>query len=302
MSVLHTAFKLATLPYGAVFREQRPGLVILVYHRIGGGTSSDIDLPTAEFAGQMAYLLRHYTLVSVDDVTTMSVSQELNGHADIVAVTFDDGYQDFYEHAFPVLLEHRIPATVYVTTAYIEAQRPFDFGELARASRRPQPLTWGQLREMVQSGLITVGAHTHTHPDLTRMPAAAVRQEAERCHRLIADRLGTAPRHFAYPWGRVTPAVRRVVGEYFKTAVRGGCGKNPFGTLDLLALWRRPIQQADVAWLFRLKLKSYLDAEERFRTIAAFASRLGRRRREAARAHADAGLTDRPRARSSVEG
>ncbi len=274
MSLLHTAFKLATIPYGVMFRERRPGLVILGYHRIGGGTSSDIDLPVAEFAAQMAYLRRHYRLVSLDDATSMSVSQELNGHADLVAVTFDDGYRDFYEHAFPVLQEHRIPATVYVATAYVEAQRPFDFGVLGRARRRPEPMSWSQLRELAQSDLITIGAHTHHHLDLTLLPPAEVRQEVERCHGLIADRLGEAPRHFAYPWGRLTPVVRRQVGEQFKTAARGGCGKNPFGALDLLGLWRRPIQQADVAWLFRLKLRSYLDGEEHFRAIA---ERFGRR-------------------------
>ncbi len=268
MNVLHSLVKLAAIPYGVFFRERRPGLIILGYHRVGGGTRSDIDVPTAEFTKQMSYLRKHYTVVSMDAVVNRSVREDLSTRSDVVVVTFDDGYREVYDAAFPVLQEYRIPATVYLATRYIEAQEPLDFGSLARASCRPRPLTWVQVREMVESGLITAGAHTHGHADLSHLPAGLVRNELERSRELIADRVGSNPQHFAYPWGRLTPSVRRTVGEYFRTAVRGGCGKNPFGTFDPLALWRRPIQQSDASWLFRLKLKSYLDGEEHMRTLA----------------------------------
>jgi peptidoglycan/xylan/chitin deacetylase (PgdA/CDA1 family) len=261
--------KLVAIPYGVLFRERRPGLVILGYHRVGAGTSSDIDLPTAEFTRQIAYLREHCRLVSLDAVTDGSVRSAAGSGSDMVAVTFDDGSREIYEQAFPVLLRYRIPATIYLTTRYIEHQQRFDFGGYAHMASRPKPLTWAQVREMADSGLVSVGAHTHTHPDLTRLSMGAVRDEVERSHRLIADRVGRAPRHFAYPWGSFTPEIRQIVGEHFRTAVRGGCGKNPFGAVDLLALWRRPIQQADRAWLFRLKLNSYLDGEELARTLAA---------------------------------
>ena len=268
MNLLLSLVKLAAIPYGVFFRERRPGLIILGYHRVGGGTGSDIDLPIAEFARQMAYLRKHYTLVPMDAIISRSVREDLSTQVDAVAVTFDDGFREIYDLAFPVLQEYQIPATIYLATRYIEAQEPFDFGTFGQSGHRPYPLTWVQVREMVESGLITAGAHTHGHADLTRLPAGLVRDELERCRQLIADRVGSVPRHFAYPWGRLTPPVRLTVGEYFRTAVRGGCGKNPFGTFDSLALWRRPIQQSDASWLFRLKLESYLDGEEYFRSLA----------------------------------
>jgi peptidoglycan/xylan/chitin deacetylase (PgdA/CDA1 family) len=275
VNVLHSLLKVATIPYGVFFRERRPGLIILGYHRIGGRTGSDIDLPAAEFTWQMTYLRKHYTLVSMDAIVNRSVREDLSTRADVVAVTFDDGFREIYDVAFPVLREHGIPATVYLATRYVDKQEPFDFGGYARPGVRPQPLSWAQMREMIDTGLITAGAHTHGHPDLTRLPAGRVREELGRSRQLIADRLGVTPQHFAYPWGKVTPSVRRIVGEYFRTAVRGGCGKNPFGTCDPLALWRRPIQQSDASWLFRLKLKSYLDGEEYVRTLAARLRRPG---------------------------
>lgn len=268
MDLLTGLMKMASLPYGVCFRERRPGLVILVYHRVGGGTASDIDVPVDEFARQMAYLRAHYAVASMADILERPVREDLSRRADFVVVTFDDGHRETYEHAFPVLLQHRIPATVYLATRFVETQQAFDFGEYAHM-RGVEPLTWAQAREMADSGLVSFGAHTHNHLDLTRVPSDAARAEVERSHQVIADRIGTPPAHFAYPWGRVNPSVRQIVGERFRTAVRGGCRKNPFGTFDLLTLWRRPIQQWDAGWLFRLKLDSYLDGEEYFRSVAA---------------------------------
>jgi len=260
--------KASILPYGVLFRERRVGVIILIYHRVHGGTSSEIDLPRHVFARQMAYLRAHYPVISLDALThgTWTTGRH---DSDVVAVTFDDGCRDIYEHAFPILLEHSIPATIYLATHYIESQEPFDFGGYARQRQRPRPLTWWQLRTMIASGLITVGAHTHSHVDLTRLSLAAAREEVDRSRRFIEYRLGVRPRHFAYPWGRVNPTVKSIVGEQFATAVRGGCGKNPFDAVDFLSLWRQPIQQSDGVTLFRLKVRSYLDGEEYLRGLAA---------------------------------
>jgi peptidoglycan/xylan/chitin deacetylase (PgdA/CDA1 family) len=267
-------FKLAALPYGVLMRERRPGLVILIYHRVGGGTSSDIDLPARVFEAQMAHVRERYTPVSLDAVLDGSAPAPAPGR-DLVAVTFDDGFRELHHHVMPVLERHRIPATVYVATRYIEEQRPFDFGAFARTGDRPMPLTWAQLREMAGSGLVGVGGHTHNHVNVTQTDAATAREEVRRCRSLIEERLGTTPRHFAYPWGAVNAQARTIVGEWFATATRGGSAKNLLGAMDPLALWRRPIQQNDGLWLFKLKLASYLDGEEMFRTVAARVLRRG---------------------------
>jgi len=166
--------KLGVLPYGLFFRERRPGLVILIYHRVGGGTDSDIDLPARLFARQMAHLSAHHTIVAMDDVAS-GMTPPAGRPTDLMAVTFDDGYQDIYEHAYPVLRRYAIPATIYLATQYIETRRPFDFGGYAHNPRPPWPLTWVQIREMASSGLVTVGAHT---PQPCRPAAAAAARRA----------------------------------------------------------------------------------------------------------------------------
>lgn len=260
--------KLAVLPHGAIWRERRPGVVILGYHRIGGGTASDIDLPALVFARQMAYLREHYDVIGMDELLEERFRKDAASTRDLVAVTFDDGYRETYIHAFPVLQQFQIPATVYVATDYVDRQRELDFGEAPRHGSKARPLTWAMLREMADTGLITIGAHTHRHADLTRLSPTEVREEVARSRQTIEDRLGMKPRHFAYPWGVLTPDVRAMAGRFFDTAVRGGCGKNVFGAFDLLALWRRPLQRSDGMAFFRLKVHSYLDGEEYFRTLA----------------------------------
>jgi peptidoglycan/xylan/chitin deacetylase (PgdA/CDA1 family) len=187
---------------------------------------------------------------------------------DRVAVTFDDGYLETYTNAFPILQRYGIPATVYLATRYIEAGIPFDFGGTRAVVPAPRPLCWPHVRAMVESGLVTVGSHTHSHVNLSRVSLDVARGELALSSRVIGDRLGTRPVHFAYPWGIVTAELKSVVGEYFKTAVAGGTGKNLPGAVDLLALKRIPIQRSDGLGLFRLKLKSFLDGEEFFRTLA----------------------------------
>ena len=79
-------------------------------------------------------------------------------------LTFDDGFEDVYHNAFPLMKERGLPFTLYLTTNPIETGEPLD-------PRYPEakPLTWDQINEMAGTGLVTIGAHTHTHPDLQNL-------------------------------------------------------------------------------------------------------------------------------------
>lgn len=129
-------------------------------------------------------------------------------------VTFDDGYQSVYDHAFPVLQRYGFSATVFLTTGETtprtEAIRlPSLYGRFM--------LSWGEIKEMHRWG-IQFGAHTLTHPDLTRSPHE--RAEAEICgsQQIIEDSLGGPVSCFAYPYGRYDSNTREIVREHFTCA------------------------------------------------------------------------------------
>jgi CelD/BcsL family acetyltransferase involved in cellulose biosynthesis/peptidoglycan/xylan/chitin deacetylase (PgdA/CDA1 family) len=96
------------------------GGIILRFHRVNDDHDPFFPaLPVSQLATQMKYLAQHFSFVSLDTIA----KGELRGETGRcrVAVTFDDGYRDNFVHAYPILSELRIPATVFLTTSYIES-------------------------------------------------------------------------------------------------------------------------------------------------------------------------------------
>jgi peptidoglycan/xylan/chitin deacetylase (PgdA/CDA1 family) len=255
--VARSLIRWGLLPYYALRRDQRPGVVVLLYHRVGGGAHSEIDMAVEVFERQMRYLRRHCLVVSLDEVVRMSTTQAgRRASRDVVAVTFDDGYAETFDLVYPILRRYNVPATVYVPAMYVEAQRPFDFGAYKKMdqARRPKPLTWDQAAEMTRSGLVTIGGHTYSHADLSRASFKEARRELQEADRLLEMRLGSRPRHFAYPWGRWSAETHALVATRYQTVSLGGPGKNPYADLDASRLWRYPVIRTDGFWLFRTRL------------------------------------------------
>jgi peptidoglycan/xylan/chitin deacetylase (PgdA/CDA1 family) len=178
-----------------------------------------------------------------------------------VVVTFDDGTVDFVDDALPVLVEYRVPAVVYVATAFVDEGRPFPHGG--------RPVTWSALRDAVATGLVTVGSHTHTHALLDRSPAAVVADELDRSIALIADNLGAHPAHFAYP--KALPArgaAAAAVAGRFRSAAVAGTRANRFGATDAHLLARSPVQRSDGMRWFEHKVAGGMALEDGMRRAA----------------------------------
>lgn len=246
--------KWARLPLRLLSVDRRPGVVILTYHRVGGGTPLEIDLPAPLFARQLQYLRRRYRIISLDALPELS--DAASSRQDLLVLTFDDGYAEMQSVVLPLLQRYGVPATVYLPTAYLEEQRPFDWGnyQAEPEHRRPRPLTWAQVRDLQASGLVTIGAHTHTHLDLSAATAQAVQQEVALADKVLMRRLGLRPRHFAFPFGRSSAAARRIIDSRYETAAVVGWAKNPRDALDPRRLWRIPVSRSDGYWLFRFRL------------------------------------------------
>jgi len=246
-----TAVKLAAAGVDTV-RRPGDGYVVLLYHRVGGGTGSAVDLPLDLFTQQMAEVAAR--------VTTLDAALDAGGGNDVV-VSFDDGTADFVEHALPILEAHRIPAVVYVATDFVDRAQPFPWGA--------SPLSWAALSDAVATGLVTVGSHTHTHALLDRVDAGTAAAELDRSIELIGERLGITVEHFAYP--KALPASGTVEDEVrrrFRSAAVAGTTRNEFGRTDPYRLHRSPVQVADGMRWFRRKAEGGLGFEDQLRRLA----------------------------------
>ena len=129
-----------------------------------------------------------------------------------------------------------------------------------------RPLSWAEAGEAVDSGLVTIGSHTHGHALLDRLDAAAVAAELDRSRDLIGERLGVAAEHFAYPKAVLAaPGVEPLVRARFRSAALGGNRANPYGTTDPHRLARSPIQRRDGMRFFIRKAQGGMALEEQAR-------------------------------------
>lgn len=95
---------------------------IFKYHRVNDDRDPFFDsLPVSRFRAQMEYLARHFHLISLDQLADGALAPR--GPQCCVAITFDDGYRDNFVHAFPILRQMGIPATIFLTTGHIESGR-----------------------------------------------------------------------------------------------------------------------------------------------------------------------------------
>jgi len=238
-------------------RRQTPGLVVLIYHRVGRRTPIEVDLPVSLFTEQVALLASECGVVTLTEGLA-HLADPNAARRPMVAVTFDDGTADFAEEAVPVLVEHGIPVTLYVATHFLEHQIPFpDDGK---------PITWAALRDVVDTGLVEIGSHTDSHALLDRLPGAQIDGELDRSIDLIGERLGVRPAHFAYPKAMMgSAAAALAVRARFDSAAIAGTRVNRYGATDPYRLARSPIQVSDGMRWFRHKLAGGMALEDTIR-------------------------------------
>jgi peptidoglycan/xylan/chitin deacetylase (PgdA/CDA1 family) len=202
-----------------VKRDHYQTIPILCYHRVGNATNR-MTVSTAAFAEQLEWLAKNdYRVLRLQDVAAFLEGKQALPPRSVV-LTFDDGYESYYRHAYPLLKKHAFPATVFLYTDFVGAG---------------DALTWPQMQEMTASGLIDIQAHSKTHANLINR----FRDEGEAAYRKRLDTEARAPREqierrlklpvkdFAYPYGDANEAV---LDALVRNGYRLGVTVNPGGT------------------------------------------------------------------------
>jgi peptidoglycan/xylan/chitin deacetylase (PgdA/CDA1 family) len=191
--------RLATLYVANPIRRRisgrKPAIPILMYHSIADEDETGVRpyyrtaTSPAVFAMHMQYLHNHgYRTLNLSEAVSV-----LQGEAarKCAVITFDDGYGDFYRHAFPVLDRYGFTATVFLPTAYI--------GATPKQFKGKYCLTWTEIRELRKHN-VCFGSHTETHPQLRTLDAEAVNREVVNSKTNIEDNLGESVDSFSYPF------------------------------------------------------------------------------------------------------
>jgi peptidoglycan/xylan/chitin deacetylase (PgdA/CDA1 family) len=192
---------------------------ILTYHSIDT-SGSPISCHPDAFERHLKWLTS-----GLVRVTTVEELVALPSTADAVAITFDDGFVNFAEIAAPRLLGHGFPVTVFVVTDRVGSSNAWDARPGAIVPHLPL-LDWPALVRLQEQG-VTLGAHSRTHRDLTRLGARDLEDEVQGARARIEDRTGCRPTLFAYPYGRTNAESARIVERTF----RYGC-TTEFHALD----------------------------------------------------------------------
>ena len=243
------------------------GITILIYHRVGSGSGSEVDLDLDGFRAQLDHLAAHADVLSLDDAVATLARPAATPAASTptrpqVVITVDDGTTDFTEHAVPALVAAGLPATLYAATHFVDTGTAFPWGA--------PPASWHSLRDAAGTGLITIGSHTHSHWLLDRADHATVADDLDRSIDLVAEHIGTAPRHFAYPKAVLgSPATEAAVRARFASAALARNRPNRPGAADLHRLWRTPVQRSDAPSHFAAKARGGMRLEGSLRDLAA---------------------------------
>ena len=211
-----------------------------------------MEVTERAFAAQMEWLEQNREVVALP---TALAQWDEPGSAHQVVLTFDDGYLDTYTTAFPLLQRLGYPFTIYLATESVET------GIALGPSPQADPLTWDMAEEMLDSGLVTVGSHTHTHLDLRSAAPDVVISELETSDDLILRRLGVRSEHFAYPWGYWSASAHSAVAERYESAVVGGSARPPAAP-EPHTIHRYPVQLSDSPAFFRSRLDGGMRLEE----------------------------------------
>jgi peptidoglycan/xylan/chitin deacetylase (PgdA/CDA1 family) len=216
-----------------------PGVPILLYHRFHPTVPGSTTVTTQAFEEQIDWLAEHhYTAVPLS-----SVVAALRGGPALasrsVAITVDDGRRSQFTQMFPIILRYRMPVTLFVYTDAI--------------SLEPDALTWDEIEEMLESGLVDIQSHTCSHPDFKkereRRTAADyesfVASELARSRKTIEDRLKRPASFLAWPYGIVDTDLERaaaLAGYNAAFAVEGRVARTG---VDLFAVPRILVSDAD---------------------------------------------------------
>ena len=268
-------------PLDRLLGRAAAGFGILVYHRIATPVAGVVE-PThnvspERFRAQMRGLLqRGYTAWPL----RRAIEWHRQGRAippRTFVVTFDDGYENFYTQALPILRELDIPATLFLATGFLDGGEalPYDDWTAAGTGLVPaeswRPLSMAQCDALAEESLIELGCHTHRHENFAHRPDA-FRRDLEQSLSVLRDRFGVEQATFAFPYGICGPELKAEVRRAGLLCSLSTASRRVLPLSDPVDWGRITVEPTDSAAAVASRLEGWYralqDAWHRFRELA----------------------------------
>lgn len=243
--IVFLAIFVMLVAFYAFYLKPRHVVPILMYHAINNDTSTSLNVKPDIFSRQIAFLQDEgYNVISLKEYTRVKKKKEKFPPKTVV-ITFDDGFEDNYLYAFPVLARYQMPATIFLITNYV--------------GKRDGYLTWDQVILMKNNG-IDFGGHTRDNVYLPSLKdESELWDQIALCRQDISRNAGYDAEFFCYPSGGFNKKIKEtVVKAGYKAACTTNRGFDKSNT-DLFELNRVKITNSDMTkpFHFRAKLSGF---------------------------------------------
>jgi len=187
--------------WGKLFKRNPPedalNVRVLCYHSVNSVYNSEADSITPGlFEEHIRHIVEKYHPVCVQDIINC-IKQDMPLPKNAVLVTFDDGYEDNFIYAYPILKHYNCPAIIFLATHFIDGKLKFT------NDQRHGAMTWNQIKKLTKDNLIDIGAHTRTHRILSRININEVKDEIFGSIEDIESNIQRKMKAFAFPNGRL---------------------------------------------------------------------------------------------------
>jgi peptidoglycan/xylan/chitin deacetylase (PgdA/CDA1 family) len=254
----------------------RKYVVILNYHGIcennGGSTAADLldlNVSAESFRSQISYLKRRYHVISLREfLAATAEGRQLPDYS--VVLTFDDGYRNFLTVA-PLLLEHSLPATLFLVTDRM-SQNDVDS---EATKNQADTLSWSEVQSLARHDVFDFGSHTCSHPSLTGLTPESVDHELRESLNELRQRLQRVVPALAYPNGAYAGlSIEEIRSAGYACALTIDAGPNKPGVSPYF-LRRQTILGQDNKQMFAARLSCLTSWLYRLREMAqAFVNRI----------------------------
>lgn len=239
-----------------IVKKKKYEMPVIMYHRVIKDESEKgvhgTYVTVEQFEEQMKYLKKKgYETVTFKDLLNNRYKQRFDKDKKWIMLTFDDGYKDNYENAFPILKKYQFKGIIYILDG-IEYNK-WDVDNPGNPEKRFTLMNQDELLEMQNYG-IEFGGHTSTHPRLAELSTEQVKSEIINSKSNIEKIIGKELLSFAYPYGSLNEEVKKIPQEAgYKFAVATDSGSIVFSD-DLFEIRRIGIFPTNNLFNFKRKV------------------------------------------------